>query len=115
MNYARIYELCKKYGKIERMKIKIEKDPMKLGQESCYVLYSNSTSAYQAQHNLNNTTREQRKICCRLLNRRNFVESDRDYIPEEDYDITLMKEIITQKIDKQPIYFVAFFRERQEI
>ena len=107
LNYADIYEKCKEYGYVKRIKIKIEKDPRRLGKIRSYVTYSTNIEARMAYNELHDKQFEGSTVNCRLFGPTNVQEESNDYIPEEHYSGNLREDLAPTNSTKIPTYFLA--------
>ena len=107
LNYADIYEKCKEYGNVTRIKIKIEKDPRKLGKIRSYITYNTNSEAKTAYNELHGKQFEGNIVSCRLFGPTNIQEENTDYIPEEHCSNNLREDLTPTGSTKISTYFLA--------
>ena len=105
LDYEGMYEVLKRFGKVERIKMKLSAGNKHF---DCYATFDNSSSANLACINLKGHSLNDSILNTRLFNIRNLDKDDYDFVPK-----TLDKSRETEEEKKKPIltWHVATFKE----
>ena len=105
LDYHGIYMVLKRYGPIERIKLAQENSTY-----NCYATFESSTAAQEACWQLRDYLLNDRKLRTELLNAKNILDHECDYVPKETE--TAKRKLITRK-SPNLIWYVATYKDGQ--
>ena len=109
LDYQGLYLIMRKFGIIERMKLKNAKDKRSF---VCYTTFKEKNSAVRACNDLNDHSINDSVIKTKLFSIKNLSDEPFDFIPKEDFDS--MDEDIATREPPLPLWHVATYKDGKE-
>ena len=107
LNYQDMYLLVKKFGEVERIRMKLTSDEACF---NCFIIFKSSKSAFHANNFLNGHSVNDCTLKTKLFNVSNLQEDPHHYIPEEIYS----SEKKPSRSCPHPLWFVATYKSGRE-
>ena len=105
-NYGKLFDTFKKYGPIERIKVKMTGRSLL----NAFITFTNHQAAKKAKENLDKEeNQEMRSTTFSIVSTRNVVDEDSDYIPKVHFEDTP-----TPTISREPpipSWYIAHYKE----